>query len=116
MKLSISAEVYIKEKVDFEVIWWLRMMSRAVRVSAATLLENWTDIRKLFELVIQQVWRCPEATQLTTLILESVLQGLTSIEFINLDRRAKFDQPFERYLPIRHWAFEFDKENYEFRW
>ncbi|PAV68602.1 hypothetical protein WR25_09442 [Diploscapter pachys] len=109
-------EVYIKEKIDFEVIWWLRMMSRAVRVSAATLLENWTDIRKLFELVIQQVWRCPEATQLTTLILESVLQGLTSIEFINLDRRAKFDQPFERYLPIRHWAFEFDKENYEFRW
>lgn len=116
MKLSISADVYIKEKIDFEVLWWLRMMSRAVRVSAATLLENWTDIRKLLELVMQQVFRCPEAAELTTMILELILQGLTSIEYINADRRAKFAQPFERYLPIRHWLFESDKENYEFRW
>ncbi|PAV61364.1 hypothetical protein WR25_26372 [Diploscapter pachys] len=112
----MTPEVYLEEKVDFNVIWWMTMASRVVKVTGKTLVDNWDEVKKMLDLVMP-LMKCSQAAEKTTKIMDNVLEALTSVYLVvGVNRRAQFDQPLEQYLPIRHWANHLDKKTYKPVW
>ncbi|EYB92924.1 hypothetical protein Y032_0188g1139 [Ancylostoma ceylanicum] len=113
---TISIETYSEEKVDFQVIWWLSMADRVLKVPSSYLLENWAEVRALLELVLP-LKKCTLATEKATAILESVLEGLCSIYLLESPtRRANADKSLEEALAIRHWSATVDKKTWQPQW
>ncbi|KAK6754916.1 hypothetical protein RB195_013722 [Necator americanus] len=116
LQQTISIETYSEEKVDFQVIWWLSMADRVLKVPASFLLENWVEVRGLLDLVLP-LKKCTLATEKATAILESILEGLCSIYLLESPtRRANADKNLEDALAIRHWSATVDKKTWQPQW
>ncbi|KJH41163.1 HEAT repeat protein [Dictyocaulus viviparus] len=102
LQQCISAETYSEEKVDFQIIWWLSMADRVLKAPANYIVENWSDVRELLELVLP-LKKCTLATEKSAAIMESVLESLCSIYLLESPtRRANADRSLEETLPIRY--------------
>ncbi|VDL72706.1 unnamed protein product [Nippostrongylus brasiliensis] len=116
LQQCITVETYSEEKVDFQVIWWLSMADRVLKAPSAYLLENWSEVRALLELVLP-LKKCTLATEKSAAILESVLEGLCSIYLLESPtRRANADKNLEDDLAIRHWSATVDKKTWNPQW
>ncbi|CAD6193666.1 unnamed protein product [Caenorhabditis auriculariae] len=112
----ITPEVFTEEKVDFHVIWWLSMASRIVKVRSDILLENWTQIRAMVDLVMP-LMKCTLASEKAFGVLDSVLEQLCSVYILpGAQRRINYDKPLDEYLAIRHWAAPIDNKTWQPSW
>ncbi|VDM54378.1 unnamed protein product [Angiostrongylus costaricensis] len=116
LQQCISVETYSEEKVDFQVIWWLSMTDRVLKAPANHILENWSAVRELLELVLP-LKKCTLATVVSFALLIFVLESLCSIYLLESPtRRANADKSMEETLAIRHWSATVDKKTWCPQW
>uniref|UniRef100_A0A158P870 Proteasome activator complex subunit 4 n=1 Tax=Angiostrongylus cantonensis TaxID=6313 RepID=A0A158P870_ANGCA len=104
VKVKISIETYSEEKVDFQVIWWLSMADRVLKAPANHILENWSAVRELLELVLP-LKKCTLATVVKVLGTSITINSL----IIMILRYLQNSGPM-------HWSATVDKKTWSPQW
>uniref|UniRef100_A0A914WJL6 Proteasome activator Blm10 mid region domain-containing protein n=1 Tax=Plectus sambesii TaxID=2011161 RepID=A0A914WJL6_9BILA len=115
LRAAVSEDTHTEEEVDSAVIWYIVLASQLVRVSGAQIVRFRAEILELLSLVMPL--KCRQAHDIACTLLENVLIVLTThyVDMHEFNRR-KLDQPFEKFLPIRHWARTVDRKSWELKW
>ncbi|KAI1719469.1 proteasome-substrate-size regulator, mid region domain-containing protein [Ditylenchus destructor] len=108
-------EIFDDEEVDTTVIWCMTLAAEIIRGSPGdVLLENREKVDQLLSLFTR--FKCKDATYLAAGFAQNVLSSLCSLYPRTKGAYETLDKPFDKYLPIRHWAHTINKKTWKIDW
>ncbi|KAL7079669.1 hypothetical protein ACQ4LE_001115 [Meloidogyne hapla] len=105
----------LEEEVDRALIWYVTFAAELVRNSPGhIIMEN----RKLIDPFIAKIlkFKSPNIFKLVAVFAQNVLHSISAIYPIQSSLRERYDQPFDKFLPLRHWAEPINKDNWNLNW
>ncbi|KAI1720671.1 proteasome-substrate-size regulator, mid region domain-containing protein [Ditylenchus destructor] len=108
-------EIFDDEEVDTTAIWCMTLSAEIIRGSPGdVLLENREKVDQLLSLFTR--FKCKDATYLAAGFAQNVLSSLCSLYPRTKGAYETLDKPFDKYLPIRHWAHTINKKTWKIDW
>uniref|UniRef100_A0A915D7Y9 Proteasome activator Blm10 mid region domain-containing protein n=1 Tax=Ditylenchus dipsaci TaxID=166011 RepID=A0A915D7Y9_9BILA len=108
-------DVFQDEEVDTSVVWYMNLCSEIIRGAPGNvLLQHRQKIEKVVNMVAN--FKSKDAFYLAGSFSQNILAALCSIYPIPKSIFELLDQPFDKYLPIRHWAKTMDKKTWSIDW
>uniref|UniRef100_A0A915MZF0 Proteasome activator Blm10 mid region domain-containing protein n=1 Tax=Meloidogyne javanica TaxID=6303 RepID=A0A915MZF0_MELJA len=109
------ADSEAEEEVDRALIWYLNFAAELVRSSSGNIIiENRNLIDPFIEKILR--FKSPNIYKLVAIFAHNVLTSICSTYPIPNCLRTRYDQPFDKFLPIRHCAEPINKDHWKINW
>jgi hypothetical protein len=83
-------------------------------VPGEILLQHRAEIEEFIDRLIP--FKSPNVYKLAAILVQHVFYSICSLYTYPKDYRKEYDQPFDQFLPIRHWAKTVKREEWKLDW
>ncbi|CAK5017318.1 unnamed protein product [Meloidogyne enterolobii] len=105
----------LEEEVDRALIWYMTFAAELVRNSPGhIIMENKSLIDSFIGKILK--FKSPNIFKLVAVFAQNVLHCICSTYPIPSCLRTRYDQPFDKFLPLRHWAEPVNKDDWTLNW